>query len=142
MSSLPTNETRIIYQREQHPSAEEVAVVYRSAGLRRPVDDLGRIQQMIDHSNLIITARHNGKLVGVSRSLTDFCYCCYLSDLAVHADYQRHGIGKELVRLTHEAIGQKSMLLLLAAPSAGEYYPHLGFEAVPNGWIIHRTEKL
>jgi predicted N-acetyltransferase YhbS len=136
------DEATIMYQREQHPSAEEVAAVFRSAGLRRPVDDLVRIEQMIAHGNLIITARHDGKLVGISRSLTDFCYCCYLSDLAVHADYQRHGIGKELVRLTHEAIGSKSMLLLLAAPSAEGYYPHLGFDAVPNGWIIHRSEKL
>ncbi|MEK7774639.1 MAG: GNAT family N-acetyltransferase [Candidatus Zixiibacteriota bacterium] len=131
----------ITYQRETRPYSEEVAAVYRSAGLRRPVDDLSRIEQMIEHGNLIITARHDGRLVGVSRSLTDFCYCCYLSDLAVHADYQRHGIGKELVRLTREAIGPKSMLLLLAAPSADGYYPHLGFEAVPNGWIIHRTEQ-
>lgn len=131
----------ISYQREQNVAAVEVAEVYRSAGLRRPVDDIPRLQQMIEYGDLIITARHNGKLIGVSRSLTDFCYCCYLSDLAVHADYQRHGIGKELVRLTRNAIGPKCMLLLLAAPSADGYYPHLGFEAVPNGWIIHRTEQ-
>ena len=138
---MSDNAINITYQREVSPSAEEVAEVYRSAGLRRPVDDLARIRQMIEHGNLIITARHDGKLVGVSRSLTDFCYCCYLSDLAVHAGYQRHGIGKELVRLTRDAIGPKSMLLLLAAPSADGYYPHLGFEAVPNGWIIHRIEQ-
>jgi N-acetylglutamate synthase-like GNAT family acetyltransferase len=132
--------TAIIYQREQNPSAEEVAAVFLSSGIRRPVDDLARIQQMIDLGNLTFTARHNGKLVGVSRALTDFCYCCYLSDLAVHADYQRHGIGKELVRLTHEAIGPKTMLLLLAALTAEGYYQHIGFEAVTNGWIIKRTE--
>ena len=137
---MPTDNTKIVYQREQRPTSEEVASVYRSAGIRRPVDDLARIQQMIDHGNLIITARHNGRLVGVSRSLTDFCHCCYLADLAVHADYQRHGIGNELIRLTHQAIGSRSMLLLLAAPTAEGYYPHLGFEAVPNGWIIRRTE--
>lgn len=94
---------------------------------------------MIANANLIICARDGTKLVGIARALTDFSYCCYLSDLAVDPDYQRLGIGRELIERTRAAIGDESMLLLLASPEAQNYYPHIGFEAVHNGWIIARA---
>jgi predicted N-acetyltransferase YhbS len=93
---------------------------------------------MVANANLVVCARDGEKLVGIARALTDFSYCCYLSDLAVDREYQRMGIGRELVRLVHEQVGDESMLLLLAAPEAQEYYPHIGFEKVENGWIIRR----
>lgn len=127
------------YAIEPSPDAAEVADVFRRSGIRRPVDDPERIGRMIEHANLIVTARHEGRLVGIARALTDFCYCCYLSDLAVDREYQRSGIGVELVRRVREAIGEQSMLLLLAAPEAAEYYPKIGFEKVENGWIINRV---
>jgi ribosomal protein S18 acetylase RimI-like enzyme len=117
---------------------EAVAAVLRGSGIRRPVDDVDRIRRMVEQANLIVTAWDGERLVGIARALTDFSYCCYLSDLAVDAAYQRQGIGKELVRRVREEIGAESMLLLLAAPEAMGYYPKLGFEEVANAWIIHR----
>jgi N-acetylglutamate synthase-like GNAT family acetyltransferase len=93
---------------------------------------------MFDNSNLIISAWDNNKLVGISRSVTDFSYCCYLSDLAVSRDYQKLGVGKELIKLTEQNIGESKMLLLLSAKTAMEYYPKLGFEKVDCGFIIKR----
>ncbi|WP_335339610.1 GNAT family N-acetyltransferase [Ferroacidibacillus organovorans] len=81
-------------------TGEEVADVFKRSGINRPTADVERIQKMIDHGNLIITAWDGAKLVGMARSLTDFCFCCYLSDLAVDKDYQRCGVGKELIRQT------------------------------------------
>ncbi len=118
--------------------AQLVANLFRASGIRRPVDDLPRIQKMLDHANLTITAWDGEKLVGIARALTDFSFCCYLSDLAVAREYQRQGIGKELIRRIQEAIGEESMLLLLAAPEASEYYPHLGFQKVDRAWEIPR----
>jgi predicted N-acetyltransferase YhbS len=129
----------IVYAREENLSAEELAEVFRRSGIRRPVDDLARIRKMAESADLMLTARVDGRLVGAARSLTDFCYCCYLSDLAVDRDFQRQGIGKELIRLTREAIGDSTMLLLLSAPGAMDYYPKVGFEKVENGWTIPRT---
>ncbi len=129
----------IAYRIEEAPEAAEVAELYRRAGLRRPVDDLERIAKMIAYANLIICARDGERLVGVARALTDFSFCCYLSDLAVDAEYQRQGIGKALIERVHEAIGEEAMLLLLSAPNAMPYYPHVGFQAVENGWIIPRS---
>ncbi|WP_066073380.1 GNAT family N-acetyltransferase [Neobacillus soli] len=121
-------------------TAEALSDVFKKSGIRRPVDDLPRLQRMIEHANLLITAWDEQKLVGVARSVTDFSYCCYLSDLAVNKDYQKQGIGKELVRLVQEQIGDEVTLLLLSAPAAMEYYPRIGFDKVENGFIIPRMK--
>jgi len=120
-------------------SAEAVAQLFRQSGIRRPVEDLNRIQQMVDHANLTITAWDGELMVGIGRSLTDFSFCCYLSDLAVDKDYQRQGIGKAIVAKTQEILDDDVMLLLLSAPEAMSYYPRIGFEKADNAWIIQRT---
>ena len=130
----------IDYRRDHPIQDEQLRDIFLRAGLKRPTDDLGRIGRMNANANLSITAWEGEKLVGVARSLTDFAFCCYLSDLAVDQDYQRSGIGKELVRLTQEAAGPESMLLLLSVPNAMEYYPRIGMTAVPNGWILPRAQ--
>lgn len=128
----------VTYSNDRRISAEELAGVFHRSGIRRPVEDLDRMEQMLKHGNLLVTAWDGDRLVGVARSMTDFCYCCYLSDLAVDKEYQHSGIGATLIQLTRDAIGERTCLLLLAAPEAMEYYPKVGFEAVPNGWIIKR----
>jgi GNAT superfamily N-acetyltransferase len=122
------------------PDAEKIIDLYKSSGINRPIADKERIAKMYANSNLTVTAWDISKLVGISRSLTDFCYSCYLSDLAVRKEYQKHGIGKKLIALTKEKIGEHTMLLLLAAPAAMDYYPKVGFEHVENGFIIKRTK--
>ncbi|WP_116135328.1 GNAT family N-acetyltransferase [Trinickia diaoshuihuensis] len=120
-------------------TATEVAELYRSSGIRRPVDDLPRIGAMLRHANLVVGAYQDGKLVGLARAVTDFSYCCYLSDLAVSKEHQKQGIGKQLIGYIRERLGPQVMLLLLASPDAMTYYPGAGFTAVDNGWIIKRT---
>ncbi|WP_426430913.1 GNAT family N-acetyltransferase [Winogradskyella sp. HB-48] len=117
----------ITYQTETTLSAQEFKelLINSTLGERRPVDDFARIEAMVKNANLIITARDNGKLVGVARSVTDVVYCTYLSDLAVDLDYQKQGIGKELIRLTKQATLQATTILL-AAPKVVDYYPHIG----------------
>jgi len=129
----------ITYRRDHPITPAQLADVFRRSTIRRPVDDLDRMARMLAHGNLCFTAWDGERLVGVARSLTDFAFCCYLSDLAVDKEYQHAGIGRRLIALTREAIGTDSMLLLLAAPEAMDYYPKVGFEAVPNGWIIKRA---
>lgn len=117
----------------------DVAAVFDASGIRRPTKDLTRIERMFANANLTISAWHEGKLVGVCRALTDFSYCCYLSDLAVDKAFQKHGIGRELVARVRSAIGEEVALVLLSAPEAMAYYPKLGFEKAENGFIIKRT---
>lgn len=130
---------KIIYKSDSTISAAQLADVFRRSGIRRPIDDLARIEKMLHHADILVTAWDGELLVGVARALSDFCYCCYLSDLAVDREYQRDGIGKTLVDKVHAAIGEQSMLLLLAAPEAQAYYPKIGFEAADNAWIIKRS---
>jgi ribosomal protein S18 acetylase RimI-like enzyme len=129
----------IQYAVEPNLAAEELSDIFKRSGIKRPVDDLPRLAQMIDKADLLITARDGKRLLGVARSLTDFCFACYLSDLAVDSACQRQGIGKELVRRTRAAIGGGTMLLLIAAPEAKDYYVGIGFEKMDRAWWINRT---
>jgi predicted N-acetyltransferase YhbS len=106
---------------------------------RRPVGDRARIARMLAHADITLCARNaQGLLVGVSRALTDYAYCCYLSDLAVDRAWQGYGIGRELIRRTHEIAGPQAMLLLLSAPDAMTYYPRVGMSKSENAFIIQR----
>lgn len=128
----------IQFRTNEKVKAESVIEVFKSSGINRPVDDVKRMQTMLDNSNLVVTAWKGTELIGISRSVTDYSYCCYLSDLAVKKEYQKFGIGKTLIDITQQAIGEQTMLLLLSTTSAMEYYPKVGFEKVENGYIIKR----
>lgn len=129
----------IVYAIEPSLSTDEfIDVLVRSTlSERRPVDDRGRIAGMLRHADVIVAARTQaGLLVGVARTITDFSYCAYLSDLAVDVDFQRGGIGKELIRRSHEAAGLHTTLILLAAPKARDYYPRIGMQLHDSCWLF------
>lgn len=131
------------YKIENTLSVEEFIEVLKRSSLaeRRPVDDLARMQKMVKNANLTITARDGEKLVGVARSITDFAYCTYLSDLAVDENYQRLGIGKELIRHTKLA-APDAKLILLSAPKAVEYYPKIGMTRHEHCYYLDDVEEL
>ena len=131
----------VAYAVEMSLSEAEFRSVLGRSGLaeRRPIDEPGAIRGMLASASLLVTARAGGKLVGVSRALSDQSYCTYLSDLAVDREFQRRGIGRELIRRTHEAAGRHTTLILLAAPLARDYYPHIGMIPHDSCWIIPRT---
>jgi GNAT superfamily N-acetyltransferase len=106
-------------------------LIESTLGERRPVDDLARLESMLRKSDIIATARDAGRLVGISRAISDFSFCCYLSDLAVSKHWQRKGIGKELINMTQQAAGPLAKLFLVSAPAALEYYPKLGMREYP-----------
>ncbi|RXZ79722.1 GNAT family N-acetyltransferase [Paenibacillaceae bacterium] len=130
----------IEYSDDRVQSAKDVAEVFRLSNMKRPYEDLERIQKMIDHADVLITAWSEGKMVGVARAITDFSYCCYLSDLAVDSDYQKHGIGRELVARVQTAIGEECSLVLLSAPGAVDYYPKIGFSRADKAFLIARKK--
>lgn len=133
----------IDYQIEENLDASEFLEVLNNStlGERRPVDDPERIKQMVENANLIVTARQNGKLVGVARSVTDFVYCTYLSDLAVDVANQKQGIGKELIKQTKLAAPQAN-LILLSAPAAVNYYPKIGMDKHEACFLLRDVNKL
>jgi histone acetyltransferase (RNA polymerase elongator complex component) len=111
-------------------------------GERRPIEDQECLKGMINNSNLIISAWFEKRLIGISRCVTDFHYCCYLSDLAVDQKYQNQGIGKELQILTQNQLGPKCKLILIAAPAANSYYQQIGFTNNERCWVLNRDEAL
>lgn len=130
----------ITYSSERTLSAADfIDLLNRSTlGERRPVDDSARIQRMLDHASVLVTAWDGDLLVGVSRALTDFSFCAYLSDLAVDQAYQHQGIGRKLVDRTRAAAGPDAMLLLLAAPKAADYYPKIGMKKSDRCYYFER----
>lgn len=122
-------------------NARDVIDVFKSSGINRPVEDVKRIQTMLDNSNLIISAWNGSELIALARAVTDFTYCCYLSDIAVKKEHQKFGIGRTLIELTQEAIGEDTMLIFLSNMTALEFHPKEGFEKVENGYIIKRKAK-
>jgi ribosomal protein S18 acetylase RimI-like enzyme len=130
----------IEYSFDKRPTADLIIELYDNAGLPRPTHDRERIQKMFDNSNLIVTAWDNDLFVGVSRSITDWVWACYLSDLAVREEYKKEGIGRQLIKLTKVKVGEQSMVLLLSVPSAMEYYPKVGFIKQESSFIIDREE--
>lgn len=133
----------IVYKAEDRLDPSEfIDVLNRSTlGERRPVDDFNRIKTMCKNANLIITARLDGNLIGVARSITDFAYCTYLSDLAVDKDYQKKGIGKKLIEETKRQTPQ-AKLILLSAPTAVNYYPKIGMKKHNHCFILTDLKEL
>lgn len=131
----------VTYAAEPDLTAEEFRdiLVASTLAARRPADDLARLDQMLRHADIIVTARDGGRLVGVSRAITDFAYCCYLSDLAVDEAYQHQGIGKRLIDETRAQAGEQAALILIAAPAAEGYYPKIGMAPVRSCWMIPRS---
>jgi predicted N-acetyltransferase YhbS len=134
----------ISYRTGNNLDVDAVIELYKSCslGARRPSDDRERMSAMLANANLVITAWDDELLVGISRSMTDFAYATYLSDLAVRERYQKLGIGRELIRLTQEAGGPKTTVILLAAPAAVNYYPRIGFTRHESAWTIKGSEPL
>lgn len=134
----------IRYETNQRISAEAFIDLLERSTLaeRRPVDDKECIEKMLLHANLLCTAWDEQRLVGVARSVTDFAYCCYLSDLAVDVAYQKQGIGKELIRLTQSQIGERAKIILLSAPKATSYYSALGLDTHSSAWVLPRHKAI
>jgi predicted N-acetyltransferase YhbS len=131
------------YRDDYRPALIEARELYRAStlGERRPIDDDARFAAMLEHANLTITAWDGDLLVGISRCVSDFVWTTYLADLAVRVSHQHGGIGKELIRRTQAAAPQ-AKLLLLAAPAAERYYPHIGFSHFPQAWMLRENESV
>lgn len=140
---MAPNQPVITYRLGNDLDPDAVIELYRASGLgeRRPVADRARMAAMLAHANLVVSAWDGERLVGLARSLSDFSYCTYLSDLAVCASHQRRGIGRELIHRTRQA-GGSAQIILLAAPAAVEYYPRLGFRHHPQAWVLGPADPL
>ncbi len=130
----------ITYQDNAIISPEQAIDLYirSTLGERRPINNPSTFSDMLTNANLIISAWDEEKLIGISRSFTDFSYVTYLADLAVDASYQRQGVGKRLIEETQLRLGPECMIVLLAAPKANTYYEHIGFEHNPRAWTLKK----
>lgn len=129
---------QVHFRTDRRPSADELAHVFRASGIKRPTDDVHRLEKMIGHANVFVTAWAEDELIGVARALSDFSYCCYVSDLAVSKDWQRIGVGKEIIAHLRALLTDEVAVILVAAEDAVSYYPGAGFERIPAAFKIPR----
>ena len=134
----------ITYKVNQSISTDEFIDLLTASTLaeRRPVDDRECMEGMIKNSNLVVSAWDGEKLIGIARSMTDFHYACYLSDLAVDKNHQSNSIGKQLQIITQEQLGSKCKLILIAAPASNSYYEHIGFTNNQRCWVLSRDASI
>ena len=134
----------IVFKIDPQVSVYDFVTLIKSTQLadRRPVDDIMRMEDMLRNSNLIITATHEGKLVGIARVLTDMSWVAYVSDLIVTPEFQKQGIGKRLLMEVKGSVKKCCKLLLLAAPSASGYYSHIGFREEKRGWFLPPDKEI
>ncbi len=139
-----SNQDGIRYRYSNDLDLDQVIELYvkSTMGERRPVHERQTMQAMLDHANLVVTAWDGERLVGIARTLTDFAYVGYLADLAVHVDYQHRGIGVHLIEQTRQKMGTKARIVLLAAPAAVDYYPHIGFTKHNSAWVLAAGDRL
>ena len=132
------------YKINEPITTDQFIELLQSSGLgaRRPVTDRACMEGMLSNSNLTVSAWQDGKLAGIARSITDFHYACYLSDLAVAGEHQGKGIGRTLQALTQQELGPNCKLILVAAPAANPYYERLGFTSNPRCWVLDRDAKM
>ena len=130
----------IIYRNNAKISAKQAMELYvrSTLGERRPIDNVKTFEDMLANANLMITAWDEERLIGIARTLTDFSYVAYLADLAVDEQYQKQGIGKQLVEETKSRLGSECMVVLLAAPKANDYYQMIGFEHNSRAWTLKK----
>ncbi|GMK41124.1 N-acetyltransferase [Paenibacillus sp. CCS19] len=132
--------SNITYSTTTTVTAEQLSQLFERAGMKRPINDLPRLQKMLDHADITVSAWDGERLVGIARAITDYAYCCYLSDLAVDGEYQKHGIGSKLVDEVRQEIGDLCSLVLLSAPGAVNYYPKIGFTLSDKAYVIPRVK--
>ena len=130
----------LILSIEPQLDTDEAIALYRSSGIARPVEQCGRMQRMLQQSNLLVTARQDGRLLGLARCLTDYSWVVYIADLLVAKEAQQQGIGTQLLAEVQRITGPEVQQLLLSAPSALEYYPKVGFQPLTNAFAISRQE--
>lgn len=128
----------ITYSFSKQIDIDEVIALYKKAEMPRPTDDKQRMEQIFLNSNLIVSACIDGKLVGICRCITDWRWSCYLSDLVIDSTVKNSGIGRQLVNLVSEKVGENCMILLLSVPTAMDYYPKLGFAKDDRAFTMPR----
>ncbi|REK77008.1 GNAT family N-acetyltransferase [Paenibacillus paeoniae] len=129
----------ITFHEDDTITPEELAEVFIQSGIRRPAQDLERLSRMLTHADERLTARADGKLVGILRAITDYAYCCYISDLAVDQAYHGQRIGERLMQKLQEKLGNDEIqYILVSAPTAVGFYERMGMERLDKAFVIRR----
>ena len=91
------------YKTNDAISFEEILPLYEAVGWTNYTTNPTMLKNALEHSLFLISARdEDGKLVGFLRAVGDGYSILYIQDIIVLPEYQRQGIGTQLLRQTLE----------------------------------------
>ena len=101
---------------EELPSEKEVLALYYAVGWTAYTDDPARLVSALQHSTWVLTARREGRLLGLARVISDGYTVAYLQDLLVVPDAQRSGVGGSLLdEVLRRCVNIRQVVLLTEA---------------------------
>lgn len=106
---------------------KQVREVMRAAGLEKGDVEESRMRRMIDNANRTVGAWDGERMVGFARALCDEAFNGYIGTVCVDPDYQRRGIGTELVRQLIEDSPEITWVLR-AGRGSGPFWEKQGFD--------------
>ena len=117
----------------------ELSALYKIAPLgQKEPDDL---KHVFENSIFKCFVFYDGCLVGTGRALADGKDCSYICDVAVHPNYQGHGLGRKIVsRLVKMSEGHKK-IILYANPGKESFYGKIGFKPMNTAMAIFKDQK-
>ncbi|WP_455490224.1 GNAT family N-acetyltransferase [Granulicatella sp.] len=101
------------YKTNDAISFEEILPLYEAVGWTNYSTNPTMLKNALEHSLFLISARdEEGKLIGFLRAVGDGYSILYIQDIIVLSEYQRQGIGTQLLRQTLEHFKEVYQIIL------------------------------
>lgn len=128
----------IAFEESSNINKEELKALYNDAGWTLYTKDIDRLNEAVANSLLTVTARSDGKLVGLIRCVGDGKTIVYIQDILVLRDHRRSGIGTRLVESVLKKFEDVRQIVLLTddTEEVKEFYRSLGFSEAGNMKLV------
>lgn len=121
---------------------EEVLALYR-ANKWSSAEKPDQLLAALRNSHSVVTARINGRLVGIGNAISDGHLVVYFPHMLVHPNHQGQGVGKKMMRAMLGKYDGFHQQMLTADGKAIKFYESLGFSRAGKTepmWIYAGSE--
>jgi GNAT superfamily N-acetyltransferase len=123
----------------EEPEVTELYAANAWSSANKPAELIAALRD----SHSLVTARIDGKLVGIANAISDGHLVVYYPHLLVHPGNHGQGIGRKIMQAMQEKYGSVHQQMLTADVDSVGFYESVGFEragkTVPM-WIYERAD--